>query len=135
MIEVADNRYGKSRIRLVKVTRNAGWHDLREWTVDVSVQGDFDSCFLHGDNSKILPTDTMKNMVYSLARNSTAESMEAFAQELIDFLLPRNPQVSQAEVSVSGKAWEHLQSEGKPCPATFIRASGETQTTQVTRNR
>ena len=48
-----------------------------------------------GDNSKILPTDTMKNTVYSVARRSTATSMEEYAMELIDFLLGRNPQVCE----------------------------------------
>jgi urate oxidase len=131
MITVAENKYGKSRVRLVQVKRKAGWHELREWTVDVSVQGDFDSCFAEGDNSKILPTDTMKNTVYSLARNSAAECMEEFAKELIEFLLRRNPQVSAAEASVSEKAWEHLESGGKAHPTTFVQASGETQTTKV----
>jgi urate oxidase len=135
MIAVAENKYGKSRVRLVQVKRRAGWHDLREWAVEVLLQGDFDSCFLEGDNSKILPTDTMKNTVYSLARNSVAECMEEFAKELIEFLLARNPQVSAAEVSISEKAWEHLQSRGKPDPTTFVQASGEIQTTKATRTQ
>ncbi len=133
MIAVVENRYGKSRVRLVQVKRKAGWHDLREWTLEILLQGDFDSCFMQGDNSKILPTDTMKNTVYSLARDSAAECMEEFAKELIDFLLRRNAQVSAAEVSITEKAWEHLSSGGKPHPTTFIQASGETQTTKVTR--
>jgi urate oxidase len=135
MISVAENKYGKSRVRLVQVKRKAGWHDLREWTVEVLLQGDFDSCFVEGDNSKILTTDTMKNTVYSLARNSPATCMEDFAKELIDFLLGRNPQVSAAEVSISEKPWNHLESGGKPHPTTFVQSSGETQTTKVTRNR
>jgi urate oxidase len=135
MIAVAENKYGKSRVRLVQVKRNEGWHDLREWSVDVLLQGDFDSCFLEGDNSKVLPTDTMKNTVYSLARNSAAECMEEFAKELIEFLLSRNPQASAVEISISEKAWEHLQNDGKPHPTTFVQASGEIQTTKVTRTR
>src|ERR1700688_3311590 len=135
MIAIAENRYGKSRVRLVKVKRKDGWHDLREWTLEVLLQGDFDPCFVEGDNSKILPTDTMKNTIYSLARSSAAESMEEFGKELIEFLLQRNPQVSAAEVSVSEKTWDHIQSRGKPHPTTFIQASGEIQTTKVTRNR
>jgi|ERR1022692_3234379 urate oxidase len=135
MIAVGENKYGKSRVRLVQVKRRGGWHDLREWTVEVLLQGDFDSCFVDGDNSKILPTDTMKNTVYSLARRSAAECMEEFARELIDFLLCHNAQVSTAEVSISEKAWEHLHSGGKPHPTTFVQASGESQTAKVTRTR
>jgi urate oxidase len=62
--------------------------------------------------------------------------MEDFAKELIDFLLRRNPQVSQAEVSVSEKAWEHLQTGNrKPHPTTFVQSSGECQTTRLTRTQ
>ena len=68
MIALAENRYGKSRVRLVRVKRHPERHDLREWTLEILLQGDFESCFTDGDNSKILPTDTMKNTVYSLAR-------------------------------------------------------------------
>src|SRR5260370_24148951 len=110
MIAVAENKYGKSRVRLVQVKRKAGWHDLREWTVEILLQGDFNSCFAEADNSKILPTDTMKNMDYSLARKSAAESMEEFAKELIEFLLGLNPQVSAADVSIPQKACAHHQS-------------------------
>jgi urate oxidase len=135
MIVIAENKYGKSRVRLLKVKRKDGWHDLREWTLEISLQGDFDSCFVEGDNSKILPTDTMKNTVYSLARTSMAESMEEFAEELIDFLLQRNPQVSSAEVNVSEKAWDHLESRGKAHPTTFIQSSSDIRTAKVTRVR
>lgn len=61
--------------------------------------------------------------------------MEEFAKELIEFLLSRNPQVSAAEVSIAEKAWEHLQSGGKPQPTTFVQTSGACQNTKVTRTR
>ena len=50
MIELAENRYGKSRIRLMKVTRSDHGQDLREWTVQVLLRGDFDVAHLHGDH-------------------------------------------------------------------------------------
>jgi urate oxidase len=133
MVRLAENRYGKSRVRLVRVKRHADRHDFREWTVEILLQGDFAGCFEGGDNSKILATDTMKNTVYSLARDSSAASMENFAMELIDFLLGRNPQVSEAEVSVQEKAWERLKVRGKAHPTTFVNSSSENQTTRVSR--
>jgi len=135
MTVIAENRYGKSRVRLLKVKRKDGWHDLREWALEVLLQGDFDSCFVEGDNSRILPTDTMKNTIYSLARTSNADSMEEFAKELIEFLLQRNPQVSSAEVHISEKAWDHLESRGKAHPTTFVQTSTDTHTAKVTRAR
>jgi len=133
MIKLSENRYGKSRVRLVRVKRHADRHDFSEWTVEILLHGDFASCFEDGDNSKILPTDTMKNTVYSLARISSAATMENFAMELIDFLLGRNPQVSEAEVTVQEKTWEHLNVHGKAHPTTFVNSSAENQTTKVSR--
>jgi urate oxidase len=130
--KLAENRYGKSRIRLVRVKRHRERHDFREWTLEILLQGEFESCFTEGDNSKILATDTMKNTVYSLARDSSAACMEEFGKELIDFLLRRNPQVSGAEVSISEKAWEHLVAAGKPHPTSFAQSGSERQTTRLT---
>ena len=131
MITLSENRYGKSRIRVVKVKRHPDRHDFREWTVEILVEGDFEPCFVRGDNSKILPTDTMKNTVYSLARNSAAECMEDFAKEVISFLLDRNPQISAARVSLSENSWEHLHLDGKAHPTAFVQSSGERQTAEI----
>lgn len=133
MPTLAENRYGKSRVRLVRVRRHADRHDLSEWTVQVLLKGDFATCFESGDNSKILPTDTMKNTVYSLARKSQASCIEDFAKELVDFLLSRNPQVSEAEVVIQEKRWDRVLAQGKPHPTTFVQSSTELQTTTVSR--
>lgn len=133
MMELAENRYGKSHMRLMKVTRHPHGNDLFEWSVQVLLHGDFESAHLDGDNSKLLPTDTMKNTVYSLARTSKATSMEAYAKELVDFLLGRNPQVSLVEVEIQSAMWKRLTVDGKPHPDTFMRGSGEVQTTHVQR--
>src|SRR5580658_5564010 len=122
MIALAENSYGKSRVRLVKVKRHSDHHDFREWTIEILLEGDFESCFVEGDNSKILPTDTMKNTVYSLARTSSADCMEDYGKELVAFLLERNPQVSAATVGISEKTWEHLRTGGKPHPTTFVQS-------------
>jgi urate oxidase len=135
MITLAENKYGKSRVRVVKVKRHPDRNDFCDWTVEVLVEGDFESCFVNGDNSKILPTDTMKNTVYSLAGNSLAECIEDFGKEVISFLLDRNPQISATRVRLSENTWEHLHTGGKPHPTTFVQSSGERQTTEITANR
>jgi urate oxidase len=135
MSKLAENAYGKSRVRLAKVRRHADHHDFREWTIEISLQGDFESCFVIGDNSKILPTDTMKNTVYSLARISSSECMEDFGEELAAFFLDRNPQVSAARITLAEKSWEHLRINGKSHPTTFVQSSGEHQTAEVAAKR
>ena len=73
MARLGENRYGKSRVRLSRITRHADHHEFNEWTVRVLLEGDFETSFTEADNSKILPTDTMKNTVYFIARNSKAD--------------------------------------------------------------
>lgn len=133
--KLAANRYGKSRVRLMRVTRYASHHDLDEWTVEILLSGDFETAHTLGDNSKILPTDTMKNTVYFIARESKATSMEEYAKELIGFLLRRNPQVSRVEVSIESHLWKRLTVDGQPHPTAFMHGSDERQTTRVSRRR
>ena len=135
MAKLAENSYGKSRVRVMRVKRVQNNHEIQEWSVQVLLQGDFETCFTAGDNSKILPTDTMKNTIYSLARSSRAECMEEFAKELIDFLLERNPQVSAAEVAIVETAWNHLQVSGKSQATTFVKGGGESQTVHIEKKR
>ncbi|SEB60756.1 factor-independent urate hydroxylase [Terriglobus roseus] len=133
MAILQENKYGKSGVRLVKVIRNGAVHRVREWTVRVLLEGDFETAHTAGDNSKILPTDTMKNTVYSRAKESKAESMEEFAHELIDFLLRRNAQVSAAEVHIEQVMWKRLTIDGDLHPHSFMRGSDELQTTTIRR--
>ncbi len=132
---LAENSYGKSSVRVVKVKRDGPLHTLKEWKVEVLLFGDFETCFTVGDNSEILPTDTMKNTVYSRARESSAECIEDFARELAEFFLSRNPQVERVDINIASVPWEHVVTNGKPHPSTFIRGTGESQTTAVTYSR
>jgi urate oxidase len=132
---LASNRYGKSRVRVMRVTRHDSHHDLDEWTVQVLLSGDFETAHTLGDNSKILPTDTMKNTVYFVANQSKAESIEEYANELLDFLLSRNPQVLDAEVAIESHLWKRLTVDGQPHPTAFMHGSAERQTTRVSRKQ
>jgi urate oxidase len=135
VIALAENSYGKSSVRLMKVKRDQPLHTVKEWKVEVLLSGDFESCFTDGDNSAILPTDTMKNTVYSRARESTAECVEEFALELAEFFLVRNPQVESVAINIASTPWEHALVQGKRYSSTFIRGSSEAQITAVTRAR
>ena len=133
--KLGSNRYGKSRVRLMRLTKHFGYHDLDEWTVQILLTGDFEAAHTHGDNSSILPTDTMKNTVYFIARESKANSMEAYAMELVDYLLVNNPQVISAEVSIKSTLWKRLSVDNKPYPTAFMRGSDERQKTTVERSQ
>ncbi|MGC1421582.1 MAG: urate oxidase [Terracidiphilus sp.] len=135
MARLGANCYGKSRVRLSRITRSADRHDFNEWTVQVLLHGDFETSFTEADNSRILPTDTMKNTVYSIARRSSAATIEEFAMELGDYLLNNNPQVSKASIEIDEKCWERLVIDRIPDATTFKLAGDEVQTVRAERDR
>ena len=135
MASLGENRYGKSRVRISRITRHGDHHDFNEWSVRVLLHGDFETSFTEADNSKILPTDTMKNTVYYLARESQAATLEEFAVELVDYLLANNPQVTKASAEIEEKNWKQMQINGAPHATTYQLAGPEVQTTEVIRER
>ncbi len=113
MPHLTENHYGKSRVRLMKVTRAGDQHEVREWNVGLYLEGDFARCFTDGDNTGIMATDTMKNTVYSVARESTATTVEGYAQDLARLVLERNPQVARIRITVEEKMWIRLKADGQ----------------------
>ncbi len=122
-------------MRLSRITRRGDTHDFNEWTVRVLLHGDFETSFTEADNSKILPTDTMKNTVYHVARGSQAATIEEFAMELGDYFLGNQPQVSKATIEVEERAWQRMIVDGAPEPATFKLGGPELQTAHAKREK
>ena len=129
--ELAAHRYGKSRVRLLRLHRTAERSDIHDWTIEVMLESDFVATYVHGDNSGVLTTDTMKNTVYALARDSAASSLEEFAHEVAAFLMRGNATLSAAEVRISSALWKRLEVDGTPDPFSFMHGSAEQQTVDV----
>jgi len=121
-IKLGENSYGKSRVRLLRVVRQEGRHDVKELTLKILFEGDFDEVHTKGDNRKILPTDTIKNTVYALARQYPVEAVEDFALHLIEHFLTYNQQVSRVRVEASENLWTRIVQGGKPHASAFTRA-------------
>src|ERR1700689_1212646 len=135
MARLGENRYGKSRVRLSRITRHGNHHDFNEWSVKVLLGGDFETSFTEADNSKILPTDTMKNTVYSIARDSKATTLEEFAIDLGDYMLANNSQVSGWLAEVGEKALQRMFVDGLPEATAFKLGVDEVQTVRAVRDQ
>jgi urate oxidase len=130
-IHLVHNDYGKSRVRLMRVVRNGNQHEVRELTLAIRFEGDFESAHITGDNSKILPTDTMKNTVYALAQQKPIESVEEFCRRLIEHFLGNNPQVSQVEIDASEDLWTRMHVGGSTHGSAFTRVGEEKRTAML----
>jgi len=132
---LAENNYGKSGIRLVKLLRRPDRHEIRDLTVAVRFEGDFGAAHAAGDNSGVLPTDTMKNTVYALAADHPLDSIESFGLRLSEHFLTGNANVSRVGIDISEQAWDRLETSGRPHPHAFERAGEERGTTGIARDR
>ena len=134
-VVLSENQYGKSRVRLVKVERHGARHDLKDLTLDVQLSGDFGAAYLQGDNRRVLPTDTMKNTVYALARRQPLGEIEEFGQRLADHFVSRNTQVLRARVAISQNGWQRIRVEGQEHDHSFLQAGEERRTAVVDQER
>ena len=129
------NNYGKSRVRLVKVTKHPDRHDMTDLSVDIQLQGDFLTAHTAGDNRNILPTDTMKNTVYALAKGESIADPEIFGLMLAAHFLGHNPQVSEARIELREHLWRRIDVHGKPHRHSFISRGNERRLAVVTQSR
>ncbi|MGK3993593.1 factor-independent urate hydroxylase [Sorangium sp. So ce1024] len=129
-ISLIRNSYGKSRVRLVKVRRADERHELTDIDVDIELEGDFDAAYTQGDNGKVLPTDTMKNTVYALAKGHPVEPIEDFGVLLAQHFIGHG-HARRARIAISEKVWSRIDARGAPHRHAF-RASGERRTAEIT---
>jgi urate oxidase len=123
------NSYGKSGIRLVRLGRDGARHDVKDVTVSIRFEGEFAAAHAQGDNADVLPTDTMKNTVYALAKESAGGDVEDFGLALSSHFLRDNPQVSRVDVSIEERAWDRI------TDTAFEGSTGERRTALISRSR
>jgi urate oxidase len=133
MSQLAWNRYGKARVRLVKVRRQRDPHELIDVTLDVQLEGEFEPVYVDGDNRRCVATDTMKNTVYAFARNDELTHIELFAERLAAHFAGQ-PSVTRVRISATEHPWQRLSAGGHPHPHAFMQPGGEQWTTLVTRD-
>jgi len=135
-VRLIHNNYGKARVRLMKVARKGDLHELQSITVKIAFEGNFTEAHTIGDNSQLLPTDTMKNTVYTLAQQTQEiEEIEDFALRLADYFLTNNPQVTQVIIEIYEKPWTRIAVGGELHLHSFIKGGEEKRTAKITSTR
>ena len=131
MATLSSNTYGKTGVRLTYVHRSGEKHELRELNVHIFFEGEFSATYASGDNSGVLPTDTMKNTVYVLAKQLRWNDIETFARGLAGHFLGRVPQLRQVKIEISETPWEHIGGHA----TAFVQRGAERRITELTASR
>lgn len=135
-VKFVKNNYGKSNVRVLKVTKNSDVHEIKEMTVNIQLEGDFESVHTEGDNRKVLPTDTMKNTVYALAKDHPLNSIEEFGMLLAEYFLKNNKQVSSVKIEIEEKLWNRISVKNDKNSSiehnhSFVSAGNEVRTAEI----
>jgi urate oxidase len=107
-MKLSSHRYGKARVRVVKILRDGARHTVVEADVQVLLEGNFETSYTEGDNSKLVATDTVKNTINVLSRDHLTEEMEKFALHLGQHFVGRYAQVERAHVEIRERVWERI---------------------------
>ena len=130
---------------------------MHDYSVQVLLSGDFDDAYTDGDNSKVVPTDTVKNTCYFIADKVSFASPEEYAVALgkhflqtylllllsfiISFffsylfcwylMIERYSWVEKVNTDVTQSLWERMNFNGKPHEHSFSKTCPELRFTSV----
>ncbi|KAF9496863.1 uricase [Pleurotus eryngii] len=106
-------RYGKDKVRVLRVVRDGSWHNIVEYYVTTLLEGDIDVSYTAADNSVIVATDSIKNITYYLAKVSPhVLNPERFALHIGTHILSKYPHIHKAFVTVQQVRWTRIPVDG-----------------------
>ena len=114
------NTYGKARVRVMRVAREGERNAVRELTVQTLLDGDFAAAYTAGDNSRVIATDTIKNITMLVAREELSTAAEMYAQALAARFLSRYQQVEKVVVTTHETKWRRAEFGDRPHEHSFV---------------
>lgn len=130
-MKLHSHRYGKAKVRVLKVFRSDSTCSLKELEVFILLEGAFEGSYTKGDNSAIVATDTMKNTINVLAHQQLGQSIEPFAISIAEHFLNKYSQVNSVTVEVAERVWQRMDLGGQPAPSSFTSGGKATPFTSV----
>ena len=91
--------------------------------------------YTKADNSVVVPTDTMKQTTYIMAKQHPVNPPELFASILASHFIESYSWIRVAHVKIVQHRWTRMVLDGRPHPHSFLRDGGETRNVNVTATR
>jgi urate oxidase len=134
-VSLIKNRYGKGRVRVMRICRDGEHHDVSQLNIKAMVEGDFARTYTDHDNSNTVSTDTIKNVVNVVARENTGLCSEEFCQVLARKFLDTYAQIASVSITAHETKWARLSVGGKLHPHSFVLDSNGQPTVQINATR
>ena len=126
MARITHTSYGKTSVPVMKVVRKESAHEVREFVVDVTAESpELERSYTRADNSPIVATDTMKNLVNYLSFSYDFASLEDLALHIARGFRKRYDHLPRWTVRIEGAGWRRLAPGGAEQPISFTRTGPE----------
>ncbi|XP_067892728.1 uricase isoform X2 [Heterodontus francisci] len=130
-VEFVCTGYGKDVVKVLTIRREQKHHYIKEIEANVQLTLKTLKDYIHGDNSDIIPTDTMKNTIHALAKLKGIRTIEEFALDICDHFLTSFQHVKRAMVYMQEAPWKRLEKGGVGHVHAFIHNHEATRFCEV----
>ncbi len=134
-MHLESSTYGKGRVRIMRVKRDTDRHEVRELTIKTMLEGHFSASFTAADNSLVIATDSIKNIVNIVARQNIALDTEDFCSALAAYFLSHYAHVEKISITAEETRWARLPIDGAPHDHAFTLDGNGTGITRLTATR
>ncbi|GEP11153.1 factor-independent urate hydroxylase [Methylobacterium gnaphalii] len=108
------SRYGKGRVRVMRLTRDGNHHTPREMNLSVLMKGAFDEAWTSANNKACVATDSVKNICNVVAAQNLSLDKEQFAEAIAETFLRTYPQIEELEIEGKETRWLRQSIAGSP---------------------
>jgi len=129
---LATARYGKDKVRVLRVVKNDKWHEIVEYNVCTLLEGDIETSYTEADNSVVVATDSIKNITYFMAKTSPfVLQPEVFALHIASHIAGKYAHIHKVFVTLEQLRWERILVSGQKHGHAFWRNGEEKRKVDV----
>ncbi|XP_060650854.1 uricase-like [Drosophila nasuta] len=111
--------YGKDGVKLFHVTRDGAYHSVQEFDIKVHIKLSGNKEYTEGENSEIVDSDALRNIICVLGKKQGIEGPEKFALLVARKALEQYAHIVEISLNVETYPWRRIsQDKTKPDGST-----------------
>ncbi|KAH8358755.1 hypothetical protein KR093_002239, partial [Drosophila rubida] len=117
--DITGKGYGKDGIKLFHVNRDGPYHSIHEFDIKVHIKLSGNKEYTEGENSAIVDSDALRNLMCVLGKKHGIEGPEKFALMIIKETLEKYAHVVEISMNIETYPWQRIrQDKAKPDGST-----------------
>ncbi|KAJ6656290.1 hypothetical protein lerEdw1_003946 [Lerista edwardsae] len=122
-VQYVNSEYGKNGVRILYIRREGKIHCIKELEISVHLRLNTVNEYMQGDNSCVIPTDTIKNTIEAMAKCRGIRTIEEFGLDLCDHFITSFCHVMYCNAFIQEVPWQRLEKDGIPHAHAFLYSS------------